>query len=57
MEPNWLIIIIVIFAAISLIVFLIWRNQKDKKDLMKKLIDEDEASIPKEPDTEVDSAD
>jgi flagellar biosynthesis/type III secretory pathway M-ring protein FliF/YscJ len=57
MEPNWTLIIIVIVAAISLIVFLIWRNQKDKKALMKKLIDEDEVSIPKEPDAEVDTTD
>ena len=57
MEPNWLIIIPVLVAAIALIVFLIWRNQKDKKDLTKKLIDEDELSIPKETDEEVDSAD
>jgi len=57
MEPNWTIIIIVIVAAISLIIFLIWRNQKDKKALMKKLIDEDEVSIPKEPDTEVETTD
>ena len=55
MEPNWTLITIVIVAGILLIVFLIWRNQKDKKDLTKKLIEEDELSIPKEPDTEVDS--
>ena len=55
MEPNWTLITIVIVAAVLLIVFLIWRNQKDQKDLTKKLIDEDELSIPKEPDTEVDS--
>ena len=57
MEPNWTLITIVIVAAVLLIVFLIWRNQKDKKDLTKQLIDEDELSIPKESDTEVDSAD
>ena len=55
MEPNWTLITIVIVAGVILIVFLIWRNQKDKKDLTKKLIDEEELSIPKEPDTEVDS--
>jgi len=55
MEPNWILIIIVIVAAILLIIFMIWRNQKDKKALEKKLIDEDEVSIPKVPDTEVDS--
>jgi preprotein translocase subunit YajC len=57
MEINWTLIIIVIVVAILIIVFLIWRNQKDKKELMKKIIGEDEASIPKEHDTEVDSED
>ena len=57
MEPNWTLIIIVAVAAVSLIIFLIWQNQKDKKDLTKKIIDEEELSIPKEPDTEVDTAD
>lgn len=57
MEPNWLIISIVLVAAVLLIVFLIWRNQKDKKELTKKLIDEDEAAMPKEPDTEIDTTD
>jgi preprotein translocase subunit YajC len=52
MEPNWTLITFVIFGAVILIIFLIWRNQKDKKELTKKLIDEDEAAIPKEPDTE-----
>ncbi len=53
MEANWLIIIPLIVAAIALIVFLIYRNQKDKKDLVRKLIEEDESPIHKEPDTEV----
>jgi flagellar biosynthesis/type III secretory pathway M-ring protein FliF/YscJ len=57
MEPNWILIVIVIVAAISLVIFLIWRNQKDKNALERKLIDEDEATIPKEHDTEVDSTD
>ncbi|MDO9254692.1 MAG: hypothetical protein Q7U54_04200 [Bacteroidales bacterium] len=57
MEPNWTLITIVIIAIVLLIVFLIWRNQKDKKELTKKLIEEDELSIPKEHDTEVDAAD
>jgi len=56
METNWTLITIVIIAAVLLIVFLIWRNQKDKEELTKNLIDEDEASIPKEQETEVDSA-
>jgi FtsZ-interacting cell division protein ZipA len=55
MEPDWLIISIVIVAALSLIVFLIWRNQKDKKELTRKLIDEEKVTFPKEPDTEVET--
>lgn len=57
MEPNWLIIIIVLVAAIALIVFLVWRNQKDKKDLVKTIIGEEEQTLPKEPDTEVETND
>jgi len=57
MEPNWTLITMVMVAVVLLIVFLIWRNQKDKKELTKKLIEEDEVSIPKQPDTEVDAAD
>ncbi len=55
MELNWLVISIVLVAAVSLIVFLVWQNHKDKKDLVRKIIDEDERSISKEPDTEIDS--
>ena len=55
MEPNWTFITFVIVGAVLLVVFLIWRNQKDKKELTKKLIDEDELAIPKENDTEVDA--
>jgi preprotein translocase subunit YajC len=54
MEKNWLIIILIIVAAVAVIIFLVWRNQKDEKDVMKSFIDEDEVSIPKEHDTEVD---
>lgn len=57
MKPNWIFLIIVIVAVVSLIIFLIWRNQKDKKALMRKLIDEDKLSLHKESDTEVDTAD
>lgn len=53
METNWLIIILILVAAVAVMIFLIWRNQKDKKDLTRKLIDEDEVSIPKEEDTDV----
>jgi hypothetical protein len=54
MANNWLVIIPVIVSVIALIGFLIYRNHKDKKDLMKTLIGEDQVSVPKEPDAEVD---
>jgi preprotein translocase subunit YajC len=54
METNWLILILVIIVVLALIAFFIKRNQKDKKDFMRKLIKEDEVSIQKEQDTEVD---
>ena len=52
---NWLIIVPVIIAVIALIVFIISRNQKDKKELMETLIEQDKVLIPKVPDTEVDT--
>ena len=52
MERNWLIIILIIVAAVAVLIFLIWRNQKDEKDVMQSFIDKDEVPIPKEPDTE-----
>ena len=52
MERNWLIIILIIVAAVAVLMFLIWRNQKDEKDVMQSFIDKDEVPIPKEPDTE-----
>jgi len=54
METNWTLITLVIVAAIILIVFLIWRNQKDKKDLMRKLNEEEDIKKPAEHDSEVD---
>ncbi|MFA5972879.1 MAG: FeoB-associated Cys-rich membrane protein [Lentimicrobiaceae bacterium] len=54
MGNNWLIIILSIVAVIALIIFLIWRNQKDKKNLMRKLIEEDKLAVPEEHDTEAD---
>jgi hypothetical protein len=57
MEPKWMLITTVIIGAVLLFAFFIWRNQKDKKELTKKIIEEDELSFTKEPDTEVDSAD
>lgn len=57
MEPNWIILILGLLAIIALIIFFIIRNQKDKKDLMRELIKDEEASIPKENDTEVNPSD
>ena len=57
METNWLLVILVIIAALALIVLYIKRNQKDKKDFVRELIKDDEVSMQKEPDTEVDSTD
>lgn len=53
MERNSLVIILVSIAVIALIGFLLYRNHKDKKELMNTLIGEDQVSVPKEPDTEV----
>lgn len=57
MEADWMIIGIVVAFAVILIVYLIWRNQRDKKNLAKKIIGEDEATLPKEPDTEIETND
>lgn len=57
MEPNWIIIITIVVSAIALLIYLIIRNQKDKDELVKKIIDEDEKAIPKTEDTEVESND
>jgi len=57
MEANWLLIIVVIITALVLIVLFIKRNQKDKKDFVHELIKDDEVSMQKEPDTEVNSTD
>jgi FtsZ-interacting cell division protein ZipA len=54
MEKNWLIIILSIIAVIALIIFLIWRNHKDKRELMQKLNEQDHASNRPEHDTEAD---
>lgn len=40
MEVNWMILGIVVFCAIILIVYLIWKNLKDKKELEKFLNEE-----------------
>ena len=57
METSLLFITLVIVASVSTILFFIKRNQEDKKDFMEKLIKDDEVSIPKEHDTEVDPTD
>jgi FtsZ-interacting cell division protein ZipA len=54
METNWILIITVIVAIILLIIFLIWRNQKDEKELIKKLNEEEDLSKPTEHDSEAD---
>ena len=36
MKNNWAVIIIVIMAAFALIIFLVKRNQKDKRHLLNK---------------------
>ena len=35
-------------ALVSLIAVLIWQNQKDKKALTKKMIEQDELDVPSE---------
>jgi preprotein translocase subunit YajC len=57
METNWLIIIIAIVVITIIIILLLIRNQKDKKELMQNLIDEDNISMSKKPDNEADSED
>jgi FtsZ-interacting cell division protein ZipA len=57
MEPNWLIIILVMIALLAIIALIIKQNRKDKKDLIRELIKADEASIPKEKDTDDDTLD
>ena len=54
MEPNWLILIIVLIVLAALFVFFIIRNRKDKNDLIEKLNkgDETETPIPEERDSE-----
>ena len=52
MEINWIIVTLVIVAVIALIIFLILQNQKDKKALMKHLIDEDNIYMSKKPDND-----
>jgi hypothetical protein len=37
MENNWIILILIVLAFVSFLIFLIIRNQKDRKGLFKKL--------------------
>lgn len=37
MEINWVIVIVIALCAIGLIIYLFKQNQKDKKNLVKKL--------------------
>jgi preprotein translocase subunit YajC len=57
MEPKLIILIPGLVAMIALIIFFVLRNQKDKKEFMRKLIQEDEVAIMSRHDTEVNSAD
>lgn len=34
METNWIIIGIVVIIGLALVVYLIWKNQKDEKDVV-----------------------
>lgn len=57
METNWLIIIIAIVVVTIIIILLLIRNQKDKKELMQNLIDEDNIAMSKKPDNEAEPED
>lgn len=57
MDENWIIIISVAVTALALIIFLIIRNQKDARELQQKIINEEDKSLPKEDDTEIDTND
>ncbi|MDD4992685.1 MAG: FeoB-associated Cys-rich membrane protein [Paludibacter sp.] len=35
METNWIIIGIILVAAIALVIYLVYRNQKDKEEVIK----------------------
>ena len=54
MELNELIISLVIIAVPALIAFLIIQNQKDKKDFMRQLAQDDEDLFHKDQVNEVD---
>lgn len=55
MEKNWLTILIFVLVAVPLIIFLVKRNQKDKKALVQKL--NEDYKKPKEHEPEIDFED
>ena len=40
METNWIILGVILVAAIALVVYLVVRNQKDKKEVIESFNDE-----------------
>jgi len=52
METNWIIISIVVVLAMALIIYLVVRDQKDKKDMTKTLNNETDAEDEIESDKE-----
>lgn len=57
MGPNLIILIPGLISMIALIIFFVLRNQKDRKEFMQKLINENEGAITSENNTEVNPAD
>lgn len=53
METNWLIIVLLSVASISIVYFFIRQNQEDKIELMKKLLKDNEVPIQAEHENEV----
>jgi flagellar biosynthesis/type III secretory pathway M-ring protein FliF/YscJ len=52
MSVNWLILVPVIVVVAVIAVLLVIQNQKDEKELEKKIIEEDEIAIKEESDNE-----
>ena len=51
---NWLVIIPVGIAVVALVMFLVWRNQKDEKQVEAQLKEDFPKSKNEERDTEID---
>ncbi len=51
---NWTVIIVVGIAAIILIIFLVWRNQKDEKDFEQQVNNDYPKPTAEETDMETD---